>query len=57
MALAGDLNVNQTPMLAVNGQLLPMGGIPYDTLKRIIAFRAAQDGVTVHLQPTLSNLK
>ena len=44
-------------MLAVNGQLLPMTGIPYDTLKRIIAFRAGQDGVTVHLQPTLSNLK
>jgi protein-disulfide isomerase len=57
MALAGDLNVNQTPMLAVNGQLLPMSGIPYDTLKKIIAFRAGQDGVTVHLQPTLSNLK
>ena len=57
LALAGDLSVNQTPMLAVNGQLLPMTGIPYDTLKRIIAFRAGQDGVTVHLQPTLSNLK
>jgi len=57
MALAADLNVNQTPMLAVNGQLLPISGIPYDTLKRIIAFRAGQDGVTVHLQPTLSDLK
>jgi protein-disulfide isomerase len=57
MALASDLNVNQTPMLAVNGQVLAMNGIPYDTLKRIIAFRAGQDGVTVHLQPTLSNLK
>jgi len=56
MALAGDLGVNQTPTLVVNGQLLPATGISYDLLKRMIAFRAEQDGVAVHLQPTLSNI-
>ena len=29
--LGDDLNVDQTPMLAINGHLLPMGGIPYET--------------------------
>jgi protein-disulfide isomerase len=57
MALAGDLGVTQTPTLVVNGQLLPIGAIPYDLLKRMIAFRAAQDGIPVHLQPTLSNIQ
>ncbi len=57
MALAGDVGADQTPLLAVNGHLLPITSIPYETLKRIIAFQAAQDGVTVHVQPTLTNLK
>ena len=49
--------VNQTPMLAVNGHLLPVSEIPYEVLKKIVAFQAGQDGVTVHVQPTLSTLK
>ena len=57
MALAGDLGVDQTPTLVVNGQMLPVTGLSYDVLKRMIAFRAGQDGVVVHLQPTLSNIK
>jgi len=57
MALAGDLSVDQTPTLVVNGQMLPVTGLSYDVLKRMIAFRAGQDGVVVHLQPTLSNIK
>jgi len=55
--LGEDIGVTQTPMLAVNGYLLPVSSIPYEVLKKIIAFRATQDGVPVHLQPTLSNLK
>jgi protein-disulfide isomerase len=43
--LALDLNINQTPMLIVNGRLIPIGGIPYDTLKRIVDFQAKQDGI------------
>jgi protein-disulfide isomerase len=34
--LAEKIGVDQTPMLAVNGHLIPMGGLPYDTLKQII---------------------
>ncbi|MDE1154111.1 MAG: thioredoxin domain-containing protein [Acidobacteriaceae bacterium] len=52
-----DLGVNQTPILAVNGYLLPVAAIPYETLKKIVIYRAEQDGVAVKVQPTLSTLK
>jgi protein-disulfide isomerase len=55
--LAEDVGAIQMPMLAVNGHLLPIDAIPYETLKRMVAFQAGQDGITVHLQPTLSTLK
>jgi len=42
--LAGDLNVNQTPSLAINGRLIPLGGIDYNTLKEIISYHLANDG-------------
>ncbi len=42
--LANDLNVNQTPSLAINGRLIPLGGIEYNTLKQMIAFHVANDG-------------
>ena len=42
--LGTDVGVDQTPMLAVNGHLLPLTQIPYETLKQMIAFQAAQDG-------------
>jgi hypothetical protein len=32
-------------MLAVNGRLLPLTGIPYEQLKQIIQFQATLDGV------------
>jgi len=44
--LAEDLGVDQTPMLAVNGHLLPLTGIPYETLKTIISYQASLDGVS-----------
>jgi protein-disulfide isomerase len=44
--LAEDIGVEQTPMLAVNGHLLPLAGIPYETLKNIIAYQAMLDGVS-----------
>jgi len=43
--LAEDAGVDQTPMLAVNGHLLPMTEIPYETLKNMIAYQAQADGV------------
>jgi protein-disulfide isomerase len=44
--LAQDVGVEQTPMLAVNGHLLPLAGIPYETLKSIISYQATLDGVS-----------
>jgi len=55
--LAAEVGVDQTPVLFVNGHLLPVNGLPYETLKKIIAFQAGQDGIAVHLQPTLTSLK
>jgi len=43
--LAEDAGVDQTPMLAINGHLLPLGQIPYETLKQIIVYQAQLDGV------------
>ncbi len=43
--LARQIGIDQTPMLAINGHLLPIGQVPYETLKSIITFRAQQDGV------------
>ncbi len=43
--LANDMGVDQTPTLAANGRLLPLTGIPYEVLKTLIAFQAANDGV------------
>ena len=54
--LGDDIGVDQTPMLAINGHLLPVTALPYDVLK-IVAFQANQDGITVQLQPILSTLK
>ena len=44
-------------MLAVNGHLLPVGSMSYEVLKKIIVYQAGQDGLVVHVQPTLSNLQ
>jgi protein-disulfide isomerase len=41
--LAEDLAVNQTPMLAINGRLIPLGGLDYETLKKIVAYHASID--------------
>ncbi len=43
--LAQDLNINQTPTLMVNGRQVPIGGVPYETLKQIVEYQAKLDGV------------
>jgi len=43
--LGQSLNVVETPTLFINGRLVPMGGIPYDTLKQIVQYQAGLDGV------------
>jgi len=44
--LGQDAGIDQTPLLSVNGHLLPLTAIPYETLKQIIAFQAELDGVS-----------
>ncbi len=43
--LAQDLHVNQTPTLMVNGRQVPIGGVPYETVKEIVEYQAKLDGV------------
>jgi len=43
--LAQDLNVNQTPTLFINGRLVPIGGVSYDVLKKIVEFQEQLDGM------------
>ena len=40
--LAEDIGVNQTPMIAINGHLMPLGGTSYEVLKQIVAYDAKQ---------------
>ncbi len=44
--LATDMEVNQTPMLSINGRMVPVNGVPYDVLKSLIVFQASLDGVS-----------
>ena len=46
IALANELGVDQTPMLSINGRLISISAIPYDTLKQLIQFQAELDGVS-----------
>ena len=43
--LGEEIGVDQTPLLAVNGRLLPIAQVPYETLKTIVAYQAVLDGV------------
>lgn len=55
--LDADLAAGPGPALAVNGHILPIDSIPYETLRQMIAYQAGQDGISVHLQPSLTTLK
>jgi protein-disulfide isomerase len=57
IALAAKAGVDAAPALIVNGRALPPAAVPYDTLKRIVAYQAQLDGINVQVQPTLSNMK
>jgi len=50
--LAQDIGIEQTPMLAINGRLIPLtANLPYETLKTIISYQASQDGVSTGAAP------
>jgi protein-disulfide isomerase len=46
LKLGQDVGVDQTPMLSVNGHMLPLTQVPYEMLKRIINYQASLDGVS-----------
>jgi protein-disulfide isomerase len=64
--LAEDAGVDQTPLLSINGRLIPITQIPYESIKQIIAFQAGMDGVPTGasaetltpkpVQPTMTTL-
>ena len=43
--LAQSLNINQTPTLMVNGRPVPIGGVPYETIKQIVDYQSKLDGI------------
>lgn len=43
--LARSLNINQTPMLLINGRQVPVAGLPYETLKKIVEYQEKLDGI------------
>src|ERR1700744_3236062 len=50
-ALGDKVGVNQTPTIFVNGRGLPLTGIPYEMLQKIIEFQAKLDGVPLPPAP------
>ena len=44
--LAQDLNINQTPTLMINGRQVPIGAVPYETIKKIVEYQKQLDGIT-----------
>ena len=44
--LAQDLNIAQVPTLMINGRQVPIGGTPYETIKKIVEYQAKLDGVS-----------
>ena len=46
--LAQHLNLNQVPTLLINGRPVPIGGLPYESLKKIIAYQAQLDGAATN---------
>lgn len=42
--LGQEVGVNETPLLFVNGRIVPIGGIPYSTVKEIVSYTAQQSG-------------
>ena len=45
--LGEDAGVDQTPLLSVNGRMLPVTSIPYEQLKQIVEYQAAMDHVSI----------
>ena len=53
--LGQDVGVDQTPLLFVNGRLIPVAGLPYNTLKQIVSFSAQDQGSTMSTAASAKN--
>jgi protein-disulfide isomerase len=51
LALGAKVGVNSTPTIYINGRGLPVTGIPYEMLQKIIEFQAKLDGVPLAPAP------
>jgi protein-disulfide isomerase len=51
LALGAKVGVNSTPTIYINGRGLPVTGIPYEMLQKIIEFQANLDGVPLAPAP------
>lgn len=43
--LAQDMNIAQVPTLVINGREVPIGGVTYDILKKIVEYQSKLDGI------------
>jgi protein-disulfide isomerase len=43
--LATEAGIDQTPLLSINGRVVPLTSIPYEQIKRLIQYQADLDGV------------
>jgi protein-disulfide isomerase len=51
LALGAKVGVNSTPTIYINGRGLPVTGIPYEMLQKVIEFQAKLDGVALAPAP------
>lgn len=51
--LAVDAGIDQTPLLSVNGRILPITQLPYEQIKQIIVYQAAMDHVPTGAAPDI----
>ncbi len=45
ISLAKQLGVEQTPILFVDGRIVPIVGVPYETLKSLVIYQTQMDGI------------
>jgi protein-disulfide isomerase len=57
LKLGTELGVLETPTLFVNGRRLPLGGIPYNELQKIIDFQLGLDGLQAPTHAAPPSLK
>jgi protein-disulfide isomerase len=44
--LGQEIGVDETPLLFINGRPIPVGGVPYNTIKQIVAYEVPESGST-----------